>query len=265
MFSLSSPTQLSRETVSDIVHLLESQCLDSENFEKCEKIYLKLNSNCVKDRGGLDKKCELFVYSIKNEFCRRNGRKALRICGRTKKRDHDTGFGTNLGGHGHVANPTRFPGPQGPPQTQPPPPAQTPKPPEPQQPPPVLPPPPPPAPEPSNPSSSSKGTLLIGMFIFGMFVCVGISAVVGYLYYMKQQEKAKEEERKKLEQSKMMEKKKKRKMRKKKSKKVIVQVTGEETRVERKEAKDKDREEEASKWKAFEEANQKENTFLNPS
>ncbi|CAO4370111.1 unnamed protein product [Caenorhabditis nigoni] len=231
-------------------------------LEKCEKIYLKLNSNCVKDHGGLDKKCEFFVDSIKNEFCRRNGRKAVRICGRTKKRDSiDSGYY-----HGPNQNLNLpLPNPSPPPVTQPP---ETPEPPKAQPPPvhnPPPPPPPPPAPEPSNPSSSSKGTLLIGMFIFGMFVCFGISAVVGYLYYMKQQEKAKEEERKKLEQSKMMEKKKKRKMRKKKSKKVIVQVTGEETRVERKEAKDKDREEEASKWKAFEEANQKENTFLNPS
>ncbi|EGT53184.1 hypothetical protein CAEBREN_09937 [Caenorhabditis brenneri] len=241
---------------------LERECLKNEIPGSCEKGYSKLASECGNGTGGRERNCQMIVETARKQLCRKKRMKRTSLC-RVKRQ---AGYDTNPRVTQRPYHPQFTPQPPLTKEPTPPPPQPQPNPaPQPEPPAPAQQPPQPPAPTPEPEKSSLfSGSLLIGFFICGIFVCIGISAVVGYLYYTKRQEKEREEERRRMEQSRQMDKKRRKKMRKKKSKRIIVQKTGEETRVERREAKEKDREEEVQKWKDFDEANRKPNTFLDP-
>lgn len=104
--------------------------------------------------------------------------------------------------------------------------------------------------------------MLLGAgFLVFLFIGAGVS-LLGFWYYRKEEEKKKKKLAAAAQQAKNDKKKKKTKKGGKKERSVMKKVEGEGTRIERQEARKKDREDENERWRMFAEANKRQNSFL---
>ncbi|CAI2347614.1 unnamed protein product [Caenorhabditis sp. 36 PRJEB53466] len=231
-------------TVTKVVQEFEAKCARAPGH--CEKVYEKLENECFRAIFGVSDTCIDNLHVAKVVFCGRSRAKAPQFCGPRARR------------HLRQAPNDQDPAPIGqtPVSRAPPRPAQVPAGPAPE----------PPAPSPSTGGTSSKMTLFLGVGAVGCLFLCGALALAAFLFVRKQaKEKEEMEARKKVKQQptepgRMTKQKKKKEKEGRKGSQM--KTVGDETRVERQEAREKERREEQHRWNIFHEANQKENSFI---